>query len=344
MRPVGIASYAIIEKSSARIAWLFVTVGAETFLTAFGIAMGIVGKLRSRAFMSIVSRSPSLIGPAAVATSLVATNVGAALAKGLFPAVGAPGVVALRVGLAAALLMLLVRPWRQSVPRSLWYPLLGYGVSLGLMNASIYQAFSRIPLGIAVGIEVTGPLLVVVAGSRRAWDFLWLGLAVVGLWILLPLRAEGRLDPTGVAFALAAALCWAAYILLGSRVSKALGGRAVAWGMLLAAGLTLPLGVATAGVRLLEPSTLVVGLGVALASSVLPYTLEMQALRHTPPHVFGLLVSSAPAVAAIAGGLVLGERLSASQWMAITCIMIASAGAAVTMQARVASVEGSASS
>lgn len=263
--------------------------------------------------------------------SMVSTYVGAAIAKHLFPQVGSQGVTALRVGLAACLLLAWFRPWRRPLARAHVPDLLVYGGMLGCMNLLIYGAFARIPIGIAVAIEVTGPLLVVLAGSRRIGDFAWLACAVLGLWLLLPVHAHAAaLDPLGVLLAGGAALCWAMYIVFGKRVSALQGGQAVAWGMLAAALFTVPVGVFHAGAALLAPGVLAAGLGVALLSSALPYSLEMTALKRLPRRVFGLVVSASPAVSALAGWLVLGERLAPLQWLAIVLVMLASAGSALT--------------
>ena len=271
-----------------------------------------------------------MIGASAVLVSLVAQNVGAAFAKQLFPLVGAYGVTGLRIALAALLLLALRRPWRRWPSRAMLPALIAYGVMLGLMNLLIYQAFARLPIGIATGIEVLGPLTVVLCGSRARRDLAWLVAAVIGLVLLLPLYSGAVLDPLGLAFAGGAATCWALYIVYGKRVASALGGDAVAWGMVVAAAINVPIGAATAGSALLAPSVLAVGLAVAILSSALPYSLEMEAMRRLPAHVFGILLSAAPAVAALAGFFVLGEVLTPLQWFAILLIMAASAGSAMS--------------
>ena len=267
----------------------------------------------------------TMIGTGAVLLSLLSMNLGAAFAKTLFPLVGAPGVAALRILLAALLLLSFRRPWRRKVPSALRWPLLGYGATLALMNLLIYQAFARIPLGTAIAIEVTGPLAIVLFGSRRPRDFLWLAAAVAGLLLLLPIWPDARLDPLGVAFACGAAICWALYILAGKRVSAGIGGDAV---------LISPAAVGPVGAALHSPHLLLVAFAVAFLSSALPYSLEMEAMRRLPAPVFGLLLSSAPAIGALAGFVVLGERLSAIQWLAMLSIMVASAGSALTVAQR----------
>lgn len=263
--------------------------------------------------------------------SMVSTYVGAAIAKHLFPQVGSQGVTALRVGLAACMLLAWWRPWRTPPARTDIPNLLVYGLMLGCMNLLIYGAFARIPIGIAVAIEVTGPLLVVLAGSRRIMDFAWLACAALGLWLLAPLGAHAStLDPLGVLLAGGAALCWALYIVFGKRVSNLEGGQAVAWGMLAASLFTVPVGFAHTGAALLAPGVLAAGLGVAFLSSAVPYSLEMAAFKRLPRRVFGILVSASPALSALAGWLVLGEQLTFLQWLAIGLVIAASAGAAAT--------------
>ena len=271
----------------------------------------------------------------AVLASLALQNAGAAVAKSLFPLAGSAGVAALRVGFAALLLLALWRPWRIDLSRTALAWLIAYGVALGLMNLIIYLAFQRIPIGIAVAIEVTGPLAVVLLGSRRPLDFAWAALAIVGLLLLTPLAAalsvSGALDPLGVVLALAAALCWALYIMFGKRVSALLpSGPAVAIGMAIAALLTVPLGIATAGAALIAPEILAAGAAVALASSAIPYSVEMAALRRLPQRAFGIVVASGPALAALAGWLLLGETLTALQAAAIACIITAALGGAAS--------------
>ncbi len=265
----------------------------------------------------------------ALFASLVSQNLGAAIAKSLFTVVGVEGMTALRIGLSAALLLAFWRPWRAPIARRDLGNLVIYGAMLGGMNLCIYHAFGRIPIGIATAIETTGPLVVVLAASRRLLDVAWVALALAGLALLLPLHADHPLDPVGLLFAFGAAASWALYIVFGKRVSTLVPGQAVSLGMLVAALLAVPIGVSHAGGAMLVPTTLLAGLGVALLSSAVPYSLEMAALRRMPRHVFGILVSATPAVGAACGALVLGEQLSALQWLAIACIIGASAGGAV---------------
>ena len=281
---------------------------------------------------ALQDRRSAALPALAIFAAMVSTYAGAAFAKQLFPLVGSEGVVALRVGLSALLLAAFARPWRALPARADIPNLVLYGLTLGCMNLLIYRAFSRIPIGVAVSIEVMGPLGVVLLSSRRARDFVWVACAGLGLWLLLPLRAGAQLlnpalDPAGVACAAGAAFCWALYIVFGKRVSQSKqqsqGSNAVAWGMLAASVFIVPVGAAYAGTALLSPWVLAAGLAVAVLSSAAPYTLEMIALRKLPRRVFGILVSASPAVAALAGFMVLGERLAGAQWLGIGLVMLA---------------------
>lgn len=264
-----------------------------------------------------------------VLASITSMSLGAAFAKTLFHEVGAEGITALRVGYSALLLVIFTRPWRVRLTRSMILNLGIYGLMLGLMNIFIYQAFARIPLGTAIAIEVTGPLAVALLSSRRPIDFACIACAVLGLYLLLPISDMGAsLDGVGVAFAFGAATCWAIYIVVGRRVSTLNSGQAVAMGMIVASVFAVPLGAVHAGSTLLTPHVLAAGLLVALMSSAVPYVLEISAMRHLPQRVFGILLSSSPAIGAIVAFAVLGEALSTGQWLAIACIMLASAGSA----------------
>ncbi len=285
--------------------------------------------MESRPFViARVTRPPGPV--AAVAISLLSQNFGAAFAKTLFATAGAQGIAAVRIVFAAIILLAICRPWRIPIDRARVGDLLIYGLVLGAMNLLIYGAFARIPIAVAVAIEATGPLLVVLLSSRRMLDVVWLALTAVGLSLLFPFEFSwASLDPLGIALAGAAGLCWALYIWFGKRVSTMSSGATVAWGMTIAAILATPIGIAQAGSALLLPKVLWIGAAVAVFSSVLPYWLEMRALRNLPRQVFGILVSAAPATGALAGFVVLGERLQPAHWMAISCIVIACAGSAL---------------
>jgi inner membrane transporter RhtA len=261
-------------------------------------------------------------------------QVGASIAKGLFPVVGAAGTTALRTGLASILLMVVWRPWRMRFSRTQARDILIYGVSLGVMNLAFYNALKLIPLGIAVAVEFTGPLAVAVAGSRRPMDFLWIALAVLGLLALLPIGAGSAVAPGGVLLALLAGACWALYIVSGRRAGAAHGGQTTALGMLAAALLTVPVGLAESGTKLFSGAVLPLGFALAVVSSALPYSLEMIAMPRLPAKTVGVLMSLEPAVAAIFGLLLLGEHLNVQHWAAIGSIMVASAGSAAARDAK----------
>lgn len=265
----------------------------------------------------------------ALVAGMISITSGAALAKSLFPVIGATGVTALRVGFSALILLAVWRPWRRSLERGGIGVIVLYGAALGLMNLLFYLSLRTIPLGIAVAIEFTGPLAVALFGSRRALDFAWIGLAVLGLGLLLPLGETSTLDPTGAALALGAGLCWAGYIVFGQRAGRGGGGRAVSLGMLVAALVVAPVGLGQAGTELFTPSVLATGFVIAVLSSALPYSLEMFALTRLPRPAFGVLMSLEPALASLAALALLGERLTLVQWGAIGCIVAASAGITV---------------
>lgn len=262
---------------------------------------------------------------------IVSLSVGTSFAKTLYPMVGAAGTASLRVGLSALILLAVWRPWRSRLTRADVKGLAVYGVVMGLMNLSFYMSLATIPLGVALAIEFTGPLTIALLHSRKLVHFVWVGLAVLGLALLLPLDGDVQaLDPVGCAFAAAAALFWALYIVFGKRVSHLPSGPTVAVGMSVAALTVVPFGAATAGLTLLNPSILMLGLIVAVVSSALPYTLDMIALRGIPKRTFGVMLSGDPAVGALAGLLFLGEHLSGLQWLAIAAIIAASIGAVLT--------------
>lgn len=213
---------------------------------------------------------------------------------------------------------------------------LAFGLTLGTMNLAIYEAMDRIPIGVAVTIEFAGPLGLAVALSRRALDLLWVALAAAGILLLTnPFGASG-LDPAGVGFALLAAAAWAVYIPLSARTGRLFpGGAGLAVAMGAGALLVAPAGIAQGGERLLEPALLAAGAAVALASSVIPYSLELESLRRIPARVFGVLMSMEPAVATLAGFLVLGQALGALELFAIGLVVAASAGVTSTVRGNV---------
>ncbi len=267
----------------------------------------------------------------ALLIAMVSYQCGASLAKHLFPPVGAQGATAYRLGLSALILLLWRRPWRRLDKQGDWRALWGYGLSMGAMNLVFYLSLRTIPLGIAVALEFTGPLALAMFSSRRLVDFVWIALVVAGLVLLLPLHGQAQsLDPIGMMYALAAGVGWVLYIVLGQRTGAAYGKDAVTLGTTIGALVAIPFGVAHAGTTLLSPALLPYALGVALLSSALPYSLEMVSMTRLPARTFSTLLSLEPAVAAMAGVMLLGERLSALQWLAIAAIIVASAGTALS--------------
>lgn len=264
---------------------------------------------------------------------MISVQTGAAVAKTLFPLIGSEGIAALRLGLSALILLLLTRPWRLWRQQPDWFALVAYGLILALMNLLIYRAFAYIPVSIAISIEVLGPLGAALLTSRQKSDLLWIGLSVAGLYLLAAGDIKGEINLTGVAYALAAALFWGLYVIFGGRVSGG-GTMSVATGMLIAAALAVPLGAAQAGTMLLTPRILGIGLGVAFLSSMLPFLLDIYAMRHLPARVFGILLSGSPAVSAIAGWLVLHEGLTLTQCAGILGVMGACAGSALFSRRR----------
>ena len=257
----------------------------------------------------------------------LSVQVGAAVATTLFDELGPSGAVLLRTGFAA---VILVAIWRPTVPRGAGGPLRDavlLGIALAGMNLSFYAALDRIPLGIAVTFEFTGPFAVAVAGSRRASDLLWVALAAGGIVLLSP-GVHGSFEGLGVALALLAGGFWAAYIVLAARVGRGFsGGQGLALAMAVAAVVLVPVGVAGGGGALGHPGLLAVGLAVAVLSSAIPYSLELEALRRLQRGTFGVLMSLEPAVAALVGLAVLGQDLSATEVAAIALVVAASAGA-----------------
>jgi len=291
--------------------------------------------LMSRPISTYPTRVKRTLAPVAtIVVAMISIQSGAALAKQLFPVVGAAGASALRLVFAAAILLLVWKPLganrMHSISPAVRRAVVFYGVSLGTMNLLFYFALERIPLGLAVAFEFCGPLTIALIRSRRALDVVWVVCAVSGLALLLPLGNTARLDPVGVAFALGAGACWAFYIVFGQAAGAAMhGGTAVALGMSIAAVIVVPVGVFTAGHSLLSWEAARTALVIAILSSALPYSLEMYALKRMPAQVFGVLMSIEPAIGALSGLVFLSEKLSALQCVGIGFIMVASTGSAL---------------
>ncbi|GEB57667.1 EamA family transporter [Streptomyces gardneri] len=271
------------------------------------------------------------LGPVAlVVAGGLSVQFGSAVAVLLMPRAGALGVVTLRLVLAAVVLLAVCRPKVRGYSRADWGTVVAFGTAMAGMNILFYQAADRIPLGAAVTLEVLGPLILSVVASRRVANLLWAGIALGGV-VLLSGGGFDRLDPVGAAFALAAGAMWAAYIVFSARTGRRFPqADGLALAMAFGAVLSLPLGIAEAGDKLLVPSTVLLGLGVALMSSVLPYTLELLALRRLPAPTFAILMSLEPAIAAAAGFLILSQALSVVDALAIALVIAASMGAVRT--------------
>ncbi|MBA6410819.1 MAG: EamA family transporter [Enterobacterales bacterium] len=268
-----------------------------------------------------------LLAIVCVLLAMMTIQTGASFAKQLFPIVGPEGTTALRLGFSAFILCLVFKPWKHLPTSGNRIPIIVYGLSLGGMNILFYYAIERIPLGIGVALEFTGPLAVALFSSRRKRDLFWVGCAIAGILLLLPdMKGQESLDPVGVILALAAGACWAGYILFGKKTgNQGSGGATVAMGMTISAIVLVPYG------GILQASSFswdIIPLGIAIAvlSSALPYTLEMITLRNMSSQGFSIMMSLEPAIAALAGLLILGELLSIWQWLAILLVIIASVG------------------
>ena len=266
----------------------------------------------------------------AVIISIISVQCGAAIAKGLFPEIGAAATASLRIGLSAVILLIAFRPNILKLNARQWKYVSLYGVSLGMMNMVFYLAISRIPVGLGVTLEFVGPLILAIFGSRRTIDFIWVSLSIVGIALIAPWSSNG-LDISGVLLALLAGVFWAAYIILGGRISKIMkGGEAVSVGMLIATIIILPFGILSGGLHLLNPKLLGLGAALALLSSAIPFTLEIGALKQLPAKTFSILMSLEPAMASVAAFVFLKEYLSVTECIAVGCVVFASAGSSFT--------------
>ncbi|WP_338648304.1 DMT family transporter [Flavobacterium sp. KS-LB2] len=266
----------------------------------------------------------------AVLLAIISVQSGAAIAKGLFPAIGAAGTASLRIGISALLLWAVYRPNLKKITANQWKLVIPYGLSLGAMNLIFYLSIERIPIGLAVTLEFIGPLLVAVLGSKRIIDFFWVLLAAAGIVLIAPWYNDG-IDILGVLFALLAGALWAAYIVLGGKISKIMkGGDAVTIGMLFASLLIVPFGILSNGLSNLTPPLLGLGIALALLSSAIPFTLEMKALGQLPARTFSILMSLEPAAASICAFIFLQEILTFNEILAVVFVIIASAGSTIT--------------
>jgi inner membrane transporter RhtA len=270
----------------------------------------------------------------AILTLLIAMSsiqFGASLAKGIFPVMGPMGATLWRLSFAALILALVQRSWRFKLSFTQWRAVALYGGALGLMNLTFYLSLARIPLGIAVALEFTGPLLLAVFTSKRLADALWIAMAALGLILIAPTDHKSSLDPIGMFFALTAGACWAGYIVYGKKVSSMLKPQvASSHGMLMAAVVVWPVGFFLSENSLWHPEVLALTLAVAVFSSALPYSLEMVALKKIPTHTFSILMSLEPALATLMGWLILKEHLAPKELFAIVLIVAASVGVSLS--------------
>ncbi|MBB6127515.1 EamA family transporter [Mucilaginibacter lappiensis] len=263
----------------------------------------------------------------AVLLSIISVQGGAAIAKGIFPVLGAASTSALRIAFSAIILLVFNRPNLKSLSNTQWKAVAWYGLTLGAMNLVFYMAIARIPLALGVALEFIGPLVLAMTGSKRIIDFLWVILAAAGIALIAPWSNQG-LDVIGVLLALLAGALWAGYIVLGGRISKIMdGGKAVSIGMIFASAVVLPVAIGNGLLTHFRPNMLLSGFVLALLSSAIPFTLEMSALRRIPAKTFSILMSLEPAVAAFSGLIFLHEYLSLNEWLAVALIIVASAGA-----------------
>lgn len=266
----------------------------------------------------------------AVLLAIISVQCGAAIAKSLFPTIGAAGTASIRIGISALILLLAYRPNLKAITREQWKIVVPYGLSLGAMNLIFYLAIERIPIGLAVTLEFIGPLLVAIIGSRRLIDYCWILLAAAGIVLIAPWSNE-RIDPLGVLFALIAGGLWAAYIVLGGKISRIMNdGQAVSTGMLFAAILILPFGFYENELANLTPKLFGMGVALALLSSAIPFTLEMKALGQLPPRTFSILMSLEPAAASVCAFIFLQESLNFYEILAVFCVVAASIGSTLT--------------
>lgn len=266
--------------------------------------------------------------PVLVLASIVSVQFGGALAATLIPSIGPTGAVALRMSIAGLILAAVARPALRGHGRDAWATVVCFAIALGLMNLCFYEALARLPIGVAVTIEFAGPLVLSTVTSHRGRDYLAVLAAACGVVLISGALTTpwAELDLVGLGFALAAGACWAGYIIFSARTGSRfaqLDGLAIA--MVLCALVTLPIGIAQAGTGLVHGVILAKGLGIALLSSVLPYSLELVALRRLAANIFGILLSLEPAVAALAGLLVLGQHLSARELVGMLLVVLASA-------------------
>ncbi len=279
-------------------------------------------------WMIMLPRLKRSYAVAVLLTAMLSIQSGAAMAKHLFNALNPYGVTTLRLLFAALILLAIWHPWKKPPRGKEWLVIVLFGASLGLMNMLFYLSIARIPLGIAVALEFTGPLAVALFHSHRRIDWLWIAGALAGIILLSPFnRFSAPLNPAGILYAFGAGICWALYIVFGKKASNSVhGGIATSLGMTAAALIILPIGFINAGTSMFLPAILPTAFCVALLSSAIPYSLEMIGLSNLPTRTFSILMSLEPAVGTVLGFIFLREELNAIQLIAIALVIIASVG------------------
>lgn len=277
---------------------------------------------------------PMSLGALALILSIISLCVGTSFAKSLFESLGPVGTTTLRLIFSTCFMWLLWRPWRLALTRSDLASIIPYGICMVGMNTFFYMAIAKLPLGVAIAIQFSGPLTVAVLSSRSRYDFLWVCFALGGLYLLLWPNAEGdklfSLDLAGIVFALIGGTFWACYILVGQRARMIHPGLITSYGFTTASLIILPIGIISAGPAIFNPNILLYGVGIALLSSAIPFTLEIFSLRILPLKTFSIMVSLEPAVGALTGIIILNETLAAREWLAVLLIVFAAIGTTAT--------------
>ena len=283
---------------------------------------------------SSLRQYPMWLGVVTLILSIVSLCTGTSFAKTLFTEVGAIGTTTFRIFFSACILWLIWRPWRIPLTRADLTTIIPYGVCIVGMNLPFYLSLQTLPVGIALAIEFTGPLSLAIYKSRTRFDFLWIAFAVVGLYLLLWPGTDSdeliALDPAGVIYALIAGVFWASYIIVGQKARRVHPAHVTSYGLTIAALIILPMGLLSGGAAMFNPNLLLFGLGIAILSSALPYSLEIFSLRILPTKTFSIMLSLEPAVGALAGIIILGEVIETKQWLAILLVVCASAGCTAT--------------
>lgn len=272
-----------------------------------------------------------LISVLMVVGSMFSLTIGGSMAKSLFPAMGPVGTTFLRLGIASLILIALRRPWRTTLNRRQWAWTATYGVTLGFMNMFFYLAIARLPIALAIGVEFMGPLTLAVCLSQNARDIFWAVLALIGIVLILPQTHTASADLIGIGFSLCAAAFWAAYIVVGRKIGGFVPtAHATAYGTGIGALLIAPFGLAPAMALWDHPALIPFAICVGIFSSAIPYTLEISAMKRLDPKTFGILLSLEPAVGALSAFLLLGERLTPIQGLAVSCVIAASVGSTLS--------------